>query len=247
MVLNDDQKTLQDYKIECDGRAVITVKDLGWQVDYRTVFLVEYAGPLVIHQLAVTTNNRFSALNPVQMAVWAMISGHYLKRLFESLFVHRFSHATMPVTGMVKNCAHYWLVGGLWMSYAYYHQNNYLHDASIGLSVLQKALIAVFTLAELGNLYVHLKLRWLRPAGTKQRAIPTGFPFTHCSCPNYLFELIAWLSVAGMMPRVWVGWLFAAAGGVQMWLWAVKKHRQYVKEFPDYPQCRSPMFPFTGF
>lgn len=245
VVLGDDNKSLKEFNISCDGRTVITVKDLGWQVDWRTVFIAEYAGPLVIHQLAVLAGGRFGRLAPVQLALWAMVSSHYLKRLFESVFVHRFSHATMPVTGMLKNCVHYWLVGGVWMCYAYYYSGD--HHANVNLTAQQKAILTTFTLAELGNLYAHLKLRWLRPAGTKKRAIPTGFPFTWCSCPNYLFELIAWLSVASMMPTAVVGWVFAGAGGFQMWLWAVKKHKQYVKEFPDYPKNRSPMFPFTGF
>lgn len=241
-VLSADQNLLSDYNIKPDNRTVITLKDLGWQVDWRTVFILEYFGPLLIHQLFVCSDGLLSRLQPVQLAVWAMVSAHYMKRLFESVFVHRFSHATMPATGMLKNCAHYWLVGGVWMARSVYFAPS--HD--MPLTIMQKALIVIFTLAELGNLYAHLKLRWLRPEGTKKRAIPHGFPFTLCSCPNYFFELIAWLCVAGMMPGLTVGWVFAIAGGVQMWLWAVKKHEQYVKEFPDYPR-RSPMFPFTGF
>ena len=39
-------------------------------------------------------------------------------------------------------------------------------------------------------------------------------------------------------------WFFTAVAGVQMWLWAVKKHVRYIKEFPDYPKNRKPMIPF---
>lgn len=33
---------------------------------------------------------------------------HYAKRLYETLFIHRFSHATMPLMNLFKNCTYYW-------------------------------------------------------------------------------------------------------------------------------------------
>lgn len=36
--------------------------------------------------------------------------GHFLKREFETLFVHRFSNATMPIIRLAINCSHYWCV-----------------------------------------------------------------------------------------------------------------------------------------
>jgi len=61
-----------------------------------------------------------------------------------------------------------------------------------------------FQFCELGNLSIHVALRNLRPAGTKVRKIPypTGNPFTALfslvSCPNYTYEVGAWLSFAIM-------------------------------------------------
>ena len=39
------------------------------------------------------------------MIAWTL---HYAKRLFETFFVHKFSHGTMPLTNLFKNCTYYW-------------------------------------------------------------------------------------------------------------------------------------------
>ena len=62
----------------------------------------------------------------------------------------------------------------------------------------------MFQFCELGNFSVHLALRWLRPAGTKVRKIPypTANPFTalfsFVSCPNYTYEIGAWVAFTVM-------------------------------------------------
>ena len=38
--------------------------------------------------------------------------------------------------------------------------------------------------------------------------------------------------------------LFALVGGAQMLQWALGKHRNYKKEFKDYPRNRKAMIPF---
>lgn len=38
--------------------------------------------------------------------------------------------------------------------------------------------------------------------------------------------------------------LFALAGVYQMTVWAIAKHRNYKKEFPDYPRGRKAIIPF---
>ena len=39
--------------------------------------------------------------------------------------------------------------------------------------------------------------------------------------------------------------LFAAAGMYQMTVWALGKHRNYKKEFKDYPKSRKAILPFV--
>uniref|UniRef100_A0A914WCB3 Steroid 5-alpha reductase C-terminal domain-containing protein n=1 Tax=Plectus sambesii TaxID=2011161 RepID=A0A914WCB3_9BILA len=104
-------------------------------------------------------------------------------------------------------------------------------------------------LAELGNYSIHLLFRNLRPAGSKERKIPVpnGNPFTQLfnfvSCPNYTYEVAAWLSFS-IMTQSLPALLFTTAGFVQMAIWAKGKHRNYKKEFSNYPKGRTAIIPF---
>jgi len=170
---------------------------------------------------------------------FACFSFHFLKREFETLFVHRFSHSSMPLINLFKNSVHYWFLSGFLIAYFLYSPSFVSPPLPM---VLTSAL--VFVTAELGNFYCHFLLKNIRPAGSTERKIPHGFAFELVSCPNYSFEILAWISFA-VMTGLWSSWLFAAVGGLQMYLWAVKKHHRYLKEFKDYPRQRKMLVPYV--
>lgn len=95
-----------------------------------------------------------------------------------------------------------------------------------------------------------MNLRNLRPPGTNVRKIPVADSnpltalFNFVSCPNYTYEFGAWLSFS-VMTQCIPAFLFAAAGMFQMTLWALGKHRNYKKEFKDYPKKRKAIIPFV--
>ena len=117
IALIKEGNTLQDYSIP-EG-ATLRVKDLGPQIGYRTVFLAEYLGPLTIWWIVyVFSKPIYSFYNnyydpstprlPTQSLATLLWTVHYGKRLLESVFVHKFSHATMPLFNLFKNCIYYW-------------------------------------------------------------------------------------------------------------------------------------------
>jgi very-long-chain enoyl-CoA reductase len=117
--LADKTQKLSHY-ITSAGAVNVVFKDLGMQISWTTVFLVEYFGPILITCLLLAFREQIYGSNPellyVQKLGVAMALIHYLKREYETLFVHRFSNDTMPWTNIIKNSAHYWAIfGGLAM------------------------------------------------------------------------------------------------------------------------------------
>jgi very-long-chain enoyl-CoA reductase len=243
----EEGKTLGDYGLK-EG-SVVLFKDLGTQIGYRTVYIIEYFGPLLLYPVFYLFPSLFYAATArphqfaqqVALLCWIV---HYAKRVLESAFVHRFSHGTMPLfPNLPRNCAHYWLAG-LYISYFVNHPLfTAPSDGQVYLGLL------LFTIGEIGNLIAHVMLRNLRPEGSKDRKIPRGFLFELVSCPNYFFETLAWVGFTTLTQSV-ASFLFLLMGTGQMWVWGVQKHRRYKKDFdgkegrPLYPRNRKVMFPF---
>jgi very-long-chain enoyl-CoA reductase len=159
-----------------------------------------------------------------------MVVLHFVKREYETLFVHRFSSATMPFNFVFRNSAHYWLLSGLNMAYWIYSPNSPTAQPSNPL--ITYAGIALYVVGELCNLSTHLTLRNLRRPGTTERGIPKGLGFSMVTCPNYTFEIISWVGVL-LVSRSLSTAVFLVTAIVPMTAWAMKKERRYRKEFGD--------------
>ncbi|KAJ7332469.1 hypothetical protein JRQ81_014649 [Phrynocephalus forsythii] len=178
--------------------ATLYFKDLGPQIGWTLVFLIEYTGPLFIYfvfyfrmPFIYGLDDRFpSSRHPVVNLACICHSFHYIKRLIETLFVHRFSHGTMPLRNIVKNCFYYWGFAA-WL--AYYINHPLYTPPSYGQKQINFALVMVLT-CEAGNFSIHVALSNLRRDGFKTSKIPypTKNPFTWLfylvSCPNYTYE-----------------------------------------------------------
>uniref|UniRef100_A0A670K7F0 Very-long-chain enoyl-CoA reductase n=1 Tax=Podarcis muralis TaxID=64176 RepID=A0A670K7F0_PODMU len=162
-----DEDILQNLPV--GTTATLYFRDLGAQISWVTVFLTEYAGPLLIYLLFYFrvpfiyghkydfTSSKYSVVHLACICH----SFHYVKRLLETLFVHRFSHGTMPLRNIFKNCTYYWGFAA-WM--AYYINHPLYTPPAYGHEQVKLALI-IFLFCQLGNFSIHIALRNLRPAG----------------------------------------------------------------------------------
>jgi very-long-chain enoyl-CoA reductase len=170
-----------------------------------------------------------------------MVVLHFVKREYETLFVHRFSLATMPFRNIFKNSAHYWLLSGLNLAYWAYSPN--APTARPSNPLITYTGIALYAIGELSNLSNHMTLRDLRRPGSTDRGIPQGLGFSLVTCPNYMFETLSWIGV-WMVSWSWSVVVFLVFADVQMAAWAKKKERRYRKEFGDkYKRKRFVMLP----
>jgi very-long-chain enoyl-CoA reductase len=252
VVLNYDHRRLSEFPF-ADNQYTVTLKDLGPQVSWTTVFLVEYGGPLLIFIInyALAHLLKRELVGQQRLAFWLVVL-HYSKREIETLFVHIFSNGTMPLKNIFKNSFHYWILCGVLIStelFFFWKDPGYSTQVQFGLA-------ALFVLFEFLNLMCHITLRKLRSSsatekgGHTKRGIPNGWGFGLVSCANYLWESYAWLTFAALT-RCYTAYLFFFVSTGQMLIWALKKHKNYRKEFngedgkPKYPRGRKAMFPFV--
>ncbi|EFA81781.1 synaptic glycoprotein SC2-like protein [Heterostelium album PN500] len=223
IILGDDSKTLASYNLKLDD--TLYFKDLGPQISWTAVFLAEYAGPLLIYPLFYYFSTQ--------------IYGYQ----FEKSYVQQFSHGTMPLFNLFKNCTYYW---GCTVMVSYF-VNHSLYTAPAAMNVYLG--LVLFAIGESMNLVCHLQLRNLRPAGSTARAIPKGGLFEFVSCPNYTMEILSWIGFS-IMTQTLTAYIFTILGAVQMYVWAVAKHRKYRKDFDgqngrlQYPRSRKIIVPF---
>lgn len=215
-----------------DGDKVF-FKDLGPQVSYRTVFVVEYAGPLVIMLLYamrpsfIYGNVTRTNYGYTQKLYILLFLAHFIKREFETFFVHKFSHPTMPFKNIIRNSAYYWTFA-LFIGHVLCHPH-YTEPSSRALVNNSAIAMVVF---EFLNFAVHKQLSNMRRGdGDTSRRVPTGLLFSLVSCPNYTFEALSWAAFS-LGTNILSSWIFTFVGFAQMAQWASWKHKDYIKTDP---------------
>ncbi|CAG5110016.1 Oidioi.mRNA.OKI2018_I69.chr2.g4469.t1.cds [Oikopleura dioica] len=201
------------------NECVLYFKDLGPQSNWKTVFLCEFSCMILVYSifflLRYIRGDSYNSENDdddqdetegdegeneeifVKSAddfacLAAMIAHtfHYLRRILEVCFLHKFSGSTFAVRNIPKIC----IFNGIMTAWMAYIINHPQYHPPRNLQVLFASVI--FLLAELGSLSIHYQLK----SNFKNRTIqnPSWNPFTwlysRVSCPNYTYELLTWIS-----------------------------------------------------
>lgn len=134
--------------------------------------------------------------------------------------MHRFSHATSPLSNVFRNCAYYWSFG----AYIAYYVN---HTSYTPVGDLQIKIGLIFGLiCQVSNFYCHIILRNLRsPSGNGGYQIPRGFLFNIVTCANYTTEIYQWVGF-NIATQTFAGYLFLVVAACIMTNWAFAKHNR---------------------
>lgn len=239
--LSDDFQQLIFYEGVGDPNSIFYLKDIGPQINYRLVYILEYLGPLIFsilffvrYAMVYTQNNPEKQIQTHVLFYFFMTVFHFGKRIVESIFVHIFSRTTMPLQNLFKNCAYYWGIFGILCGYTLF--NPYSKDLT-WFKVPRYFFIFFFFSAELKNLQTHLILRDIKIKGKGKKYIPPrkeGFEIS--TCANYMWEFFAWFSFSVFSCNIFVI-IFTICGFLQMKQWALKKHHFMKKTFGEkYPK-----------
>ena len=134
--------------------------------------------------------------------------GHFGKRIFETLFIHKYSGNSDGLADFFIGF-YYLIMSWIIIYFLKFNENNILLSPKMLLGG-----ISCYIIGEIGNFYHHFLLAQLRKSNhekitsssssssseglelKKVYKIPTGGLFPYISTPHYLFELIAWFGIA---------------------------------------------------
>lgn len=216
--------------------------------------MIEYFGPILFHAFIPLIrpyiylippfdykNEATTPITQVQWLLFALFQLHFLKREYETVFVHKFSANTMPARNIVRNSAFYWLMAGLLCALDIYAPGNMA--AREELVPLDYVGLALFAVGESCNWIVHQHLASLRKPGGTEKGIPNCIGSGLVTSPNYMFEVLAWVGVI-LISRSWAVVAFICTGVVYMRSWSRGKEKALRNEFGDrYKKKRYTMLP----
>jgi len=220
------------YSKFSNGRGNIST-ELGW--------LIVYGVPALVYWLLYwSVDSPDTVFHRTFMMCYV---GHFLKRCFEVVFVHKYSSRTMKKQS-VFTIAFLYSTGAAVAHYAV-NMAVSVEDAQAE-SLVEKIPVGmcVFLFGEFINFYHHCQLSFLRKHGSSAYVVPEGGLFSLIVCPNYLGEIIAWFGLALMSQQVA---LYASWFAVVMYL-SGRAHQTklwYAKKMETFPLSRARLVPFV--
>ncbi|CAL5091308.1 unnamed protein product [Urochloa decumbens] len=207
------------------------------------------AGMLVIYAPALAAALASFAVpgaveGPRAQVLAAAVAVHFLKRVLEVLFVHRYS-GSMPLgtSLLISSC---YLFNAVAMIYVQHLSHN-LQEPAVDL--LYPGLV-VFAVGLAGNFYHHLLLSRLRSGGgggaggDKGYKIPRGGLFGLVVCPHYLFEIIGFVGLA-MVSQTVYGLTVAVGSAAYLAGRSRATRKWYVSKFEEFPARVKALVPYV--
>ncbi|TVU41496.1 hypothetical protein EJB05_15022, partial [Eragrostis curvula] len=221
------------------GRGQKKLGNVGVLLPSRDGMFVIYAPAALIAVMA-----SFAVTGMVQGArtqvLAAALATHFLKRVLEVLFLHRYSGSMPLAIALIVSSAYLLITGN--MIYVQ-HLSHGLPDPAVNM--LYPGMV-VFAFGITGNFYHHYLLARLRVSGAdgKGYKIPRGGLFELVTCPHYLFEIMGFFGFAMISQTLYA---LAVALGIMANLTgrSCATRKWYASKFEDFPMKIRALVPYV--
>jgi protein-S-isoprenylcysteine O-methyltransferase Ste14 len=200
------------------------------RIPTRAGMTLNYGLPLVA--LLVGALPYLFSPNAFQGIVLACLSVHFVKRLLESWFLHKYSGPMNPLTAAS--------IAGFYSLTTFIPA--YINRQPVsGVDLLVYAGVGVFLAGETLN-FVHHKILANLRTGTEY-VIPRGGLFEVVACPHYLFEIVSWFGMCLIVGHVSMVVLFSLMLAYLI-VRSLLTLAWYRERFPEFPAERRAILPF---
>lgn len=198
---------------------ILYIYDKGIQIDTYLANTIEYSIPIIMIIIFSYFN---SIWNDKKKLLCIMSMFHYVKRVFESNYVH-IHNKKMELKMLIVEIIYY----GLY--YACYCQFKIIFDKNLNIKINNKDYIfcLIFFISEINNFHCHLLLRNIRVKSKNTFKIPKGNLFNYIYCANYFWEVCSWVFFS-LISGFYCCYIFTLIGFLVMLLWALEKKRKYL-------------------
>ncbi|KAL2557923.1 3-oxo-5-alpha-steroid 4-dehydrogenase family protein [Forsythia ovata] len=165
------------------------------------------------------------------------ITIHFFKRIFEVLFVHKYS-AWMDIEAAIALPLSY-LICSTIMTYSHYLIQGF-PEPQTDLKYFGALL---FLVGISGNFYHHYLLSKLRIKGDKNYKIPQGGLFSLVICPHYLFEIMGFFGMSCISQTLYP-FCFALGSAFYLMGRSYATRKWYQSKFEDFPTHVKALIPY---
>ena len=236
IILDKENNQLKDHDITQDTE--LYFEDLGLLINRHLAYFIFYIGPVFI--VAYSFSN-LKKVNETQNLIFFMSSFHYIKRCYESLYVHKFSINYLPIMYSFGAIIYYWGVYALCCSFFIF--NSEFKEPEYNKGILRYIILIIFIIAEIGNGLCHQEQTNQKKRNHGKRGIPKGYGFDLTSSANYSWEFLSWICFS-LIAGHWFSWMFTTIGFISMLGLAINKHEEYKLTFPEYAKRTKRIIPF---
>lgn len=163
---------------------------------------------------------------------------HFFKRVFEVLFVHKYSGGVVLDSAILVSVAYF--ISTASMIYVQ-HLTEGFPEPLIDLKYLG---VVIFIVGISGNFYHHYLLSKLREKGDKGYKLPKGGLFDLVICPHYLFEILAFLGIF-LISQTLLSFSCALGSALYLAARSYVTRKWYLSKFENFPREVKALVPYV--